>query len=138
MDDHGQPLGWRDHSKAACESRFRVGGMTTALYRFKTDRVPSDLGSYEHLCRPVVLVDHAAENFAPLDRQVQRRAGLAVVVGWSLLTGLARPVPVVMAGVLAGGLTAGAVRRIRSVHSALRCVPISRRNSSRAVSAAGS
>jgi len=40
----------------------------------------------------VVLVDHAAENLASLDRQVQRRAGLAVVVRWSFLAGLVRPV----------------------------------------------
>ena len=49
----------------------------------------------------MVLVDYAAEHLAPLDRQVQRRAGLAVVAGWSLLAGLVRAVPVVMADVLA-------------------------------------
>jgi len=49
----------------------------------------------------VVLVDHAAENLASLDRQVQRRAGLAVVVRWSFLAGLVRAVSAVMVGVLA-------------------------------------
>ena len=49
-------------------------------------------GSLAQLRRPVVLVDQAAEDLAPLDRQVQRRAGLVVVVGWSLLAGLVRAV----------------------------------------------
>jgi len=48
----------------------------------------------------VVLVDHPAEYLPPLDRQVQRNADLVVLVGWSLLTGLMRAVPVEMAGVL--------------------------------------
>src|ERR1019366_8201240 len=50
---------------------------------------------------PVVLVDHAAEHCPPLNRQVQRRAVLVVLIGRSLLAGLVRPVPVVMAGVFA-------------------------------------
>jgi hypothetical protein len=58
-------------------------------------------GSLAQLRRPVVLVDHATEDFASLDRQLQRRAGLVIVVGWSLLAGLVRAVAVVMAGVLA-------------------------------------
>ena len=45
--------------------------------------------------------DHAAEHLPSLKRQVQRNADLAVLVGWSLLEGLMRVVPVVMAGVLA-------------------------------------
>jgi hypothetical protein len=49
----------------------------------------------------VVLVDHAAEHLAPPNRQIQGSAGLVVVVGWSVLAGLVRPVPVVMTGVLA-------------------------------------
>src|SRR5205823_13984714 len=69
------------------------------LYRFKTDRMPPELGSRDRLRRPVVLVDHASEHLAPLNRQVQPGAGLAVVVGWSLLAGLVRAVPVVMGGV---------------------------------------
>ena len=36
-----------------------------------------------------------------LDLQVQRRAGLVVSVGWSLLAGLVRAMPVVMADILA-------------------------------------
>jgi hypothetical protein len=39
---------------------------------------------------------------ASLSRQVQRRADLAALAGWSLLAGLMGPVPVVMGGVLAG------------------------------------
>ena len=58
-------------------------------------------GSYDQLRRLVVLVDNAVEHHAPLDRQVQRRAGLAVLVGRPLLAGLVRAVPVVVAGVLA-------------------------------------
>jgi hypothetical protein len=49
----------------------------------------------------VVFVDHAAERLAPLDRQVQLLAGLAVVVGKSLPAGLVRAVPVVMPCALA-------------------------------------
>jgi hypothetical protein len=49
----------------------------------------------------VVLVDHAAEHLLSLNRQVQRSADLAVLVGWSLLAGLVRAVPAVMAGVFA-------------------------------------
>jgi hypothetical protein len=60
----------------------------------------SDLGSFAQLRCPVVLVDHAAEDLAPLDWQVQRQAGLVVVVGRSLLAGLVRAMPVVMAAVL--------------------------------------
>jgi DNA-directed RNA polymerase specialized sigma24 family protein len=81
--------------------RIATNRCLTALYRFKTDRMLSDLGSCERLCCPVVLVDYAAEDLAPLDRQFQWRAGLAVVVGWSLLAGLVRAVPVVVVGVLA-------------------------------------
>jgi hypothetical protein len=58
-------------------------------------------GSLAQLRRPVVLVDHATEDFAPLDRQLQRRAGPVIVVGRSLLARLVRAVPVVMAGVIA-------------------------------------
>jgi hypothetical protein len=50
-------------------------------------------GSYDQLRRLVVLVDNAVEHLAPLDRQVQRRAGLAVLVGRPLLAGLLRAVP---------------------------------------------
>jgi hypothetical protein len=57
-------------------------------------------GLYDQLRCLVVLVDHATEHFASLDWQVQRWADLAVLVGWSLLAGLVRAVPVVMAGVL--------------------------------------
>src|ERR1039457_3839564 len=49
----------------------------------------------------VVLVDHAAEHLPLLDRQVQRTADLVIPVGWSLLAGLVRAVPVVMARLLA-------------------------------------
>ena len=48
-----------------------------------------DLGLHAISSRgPVVLVDHAAEDCAPLDRQVQWKVGLIVVVGRSLLAGL--------------------------------------------------
>jgi hypothetical protein len=58
-------------------------------------------GSYDQLRRLVVLVDHAAEHLPPPNRRVRRNVDLVVLVGWSLLAGLVRPVPVVMAGVLA-------------------------------------
>jgi hypothetical protein len=58
-------------------------------------------GSYDQLRCLVVLVDHTAEHFTSLDWQVQRWAGLAVLVGRPLLAGLVRAVPVVVGGVLA-------------------------------------
>jgi hypothetical protein len=48
----------------------------------------------------VVLVDHAAEHFPPMDRQVQRNVGLVVAVGRSLLARLVRAVAVVMSDVV--------------------------------------
>ena len=64
-------------------------------------RMVFDLGLHEISSRsPVVLVDYAAEDFAPLDRQVQRNVGLVVVVGRSLLAGLVRAVAVVMGDVV--------------------------------------
>ena len=71
------------------------------LYRFKLITWRLTWGLCDQLRRLVVLVDHATEDLAPSDRQVQRRAGLAVLVGRSLLAGLVRAVAVVMAGVLA-------------------------------------
>jgi hypothetical protein len=60
-----------------------------------------DLGLHEISARsPVVLVDYAAEDFAPLDRQVQRNVGLVVVAGRSLLAGLVRAVAVVLGDVV--------------------------------------
>ena len=62
----------------------------------------ADLGLVRSAKRcSVVLVDHATEHLAPLNRQVQRNADLIVLVGRPLLAGLVRAVPVVMAGVLA-------------------------------------
>jgi hypothetical protein len=49
----------------------------------------------------VVLADHAAEYLPPPDWEVQRSGGLGFLVGRALLAGLAGPVPVVMADVLA-------------------------------------
>jgi hypothetical protein len=49
----------------------------------------------------VVLADHAAEDLPLPDWEVQRDGGLGFLVGRSLLAGLVRPVPVVVAGVLA-------------------------------------
>jgi len=72
-----------------------------SLYRFKLIAGSLTWGSCHQLRRLVVLVDHATEHLPPLDRQVQRRARWALVVGWSLLAGLVRAVPVVMAGILA-------------------------------------
>jgi hypothetical protein len=39
----------------------------TWVYRFKTDRMPPELGSCDRLRRPVVLVDHASEHLAPAE-----------------------------------------------------------------------
>jgi hypothetical protein len=52
-------------------------------------------------CCSVVLVDHAAEYLPSLDWCVRRRDVRHVKVGRSLLAGLVRAVPVVVAGVLA-------------------------------------
>ena len=76
-----------------------AGGCT--LDRFKSVAWRLTCGLRDPLRGPVVLVDHPAEYLPPLDRQVQRNADLVVLAGWSLLTGLMRAVPVVMAGVLA-------------------------------------
>ncbi len=46
-----------------------------------------------------VLVDHAAEDFAALYRRVQPYGDRSVMVGWPLLAGLVRTMPVVVAGV---------------------------------------
>jgi hypothetical protein len=72
-----------------------------AFYRFKLIAWCLTWGSCDRLRRLVVLVDHAVEHLAPPDRQVQRRAGMAVLIWRSLLAGLVRAVLVVMAGVLA-------------------------------------
>ena len=49
----------------------------------------------------VGLADHPAGYLPPPDRQAQRGGGLGFLVGWPLLAGLMRPVPVVVAGVFA-------------------------------------
>jgi hypothetical protein len=49
----------------------------------------------------VVLVDHAAEYLPPPNRQAERSTSLGALVGWPLLTGLVRSVPVVVVGVAA-------------------------------------
>jgi hypothetical protein len=71
------------------------------VYRFNLIAWCLTWGLCDQLRRLVVLVDHATEDLSPSDRQVQQRAGLAVLVGRSLLAGLVRAVAVVMAGVLA-------------------------------------
>src|ERR1019366_7447049 len=90
------------------------------LYRFNLIAWCLTWGLCDQLRRLVVLVDHATEELSPPGRQVQRRAGLAVLVGRSLLAGLGRAVGVVMAGGLARGWTAGVfvVDQHLSVHSA--------------------
>lgn len=60
--------------------------------------MPPELGLCDRLRRPVVLVDHASEHLALRNWQVRLGAGLAVVLGWSLLAGLMR------AAVVMGGL----------------------------------
>ena len=72
------------------------------LYRFKLIAWCLTWGLCDQLCGLVVLVDHAAEDLSPSDRQVPQWAGLAilaVLVGRPLLAGLVRAVAVVMAGV---------------------------------------
>jgi len=51
------------------------------------------------LCGPVVLVDHAAEYLPAPCRCVQAHDNRFVVIGWPLLPGLVRPVPVIVPGV---------------------------------------
>ena len=77
------------------------GSTPYPVYRFNLIAWCLTWGLCDQLRRLVVLVDHATEDLAPSDRQVQRRAGLAVLVGRSLLAGLVRAVAVEMAGVLA-------------------------------------
>jgi hypothetical protein len=72
------------------------------LYCFKTQRKVSGLGIYGVIsCCSVVLVDHAAEYLPALDWRVRGRDFRHVEVGRSLLAGLVRAVPVVVARVLA-------------------------------------
>jgi hypothetical protein len=47
----------------------------------------------------VVLVDHAAEDLPALHRRVRRNCGWLVVIGWPLLPGLVRPMPVIVPNV---------------------------------------
>src|SRR6266516_402640 len=56
-------------------------------------------GSLSRSRGPVVLVDHAAEHLAALHRRVKRHDGRLIAVGWPLMPGLVRPVPVVMPGI---------------------------------------
>src|ERR1019366_2639926 len=60
------------------------------LYRFNLIAWCLTWGLCDQLRRLVVLVDHATEDLSPSGRQVQRRAGLAVLGGRSLLAGLGR------------------------------------------------
>ena len=55
--------------------------------------------SASRLRRPVIFVDHAAEDLPAPHRRVRRDDDLPVMIGWPLLPGLVRPVPVVVAGV---------------------------------------
>jgi len=55
--------------------------------------------SLSRLRGPAVLVDHAAEYLPALHRRVQRRDGRLVMIGWPLIPGLVRPVPVIVPGV---------------------------------------
>jgi hypothetical protein len=72
--------------------------MVYSVYRFKTVvRGLSCRFSGSALCRSVVLVDDAAEDLAALYRRVQAHDGHLVMVGWPLLAGLVRTVPVVAA-----------------------------------------
>ncbi len=47
----------------------------------------------------MVLVDHAAEDFPALHRRGKRHGDWLVVIGWPLLPGLVRPMPVIVPGV---------------------------------------
>jgi hypothetical protein len=55
--------------------------------------------SLSRLCGPTVLIDHAAEYLAALNRHVQRYDDQLVMIGWPLIPGLVRTVPVMVAGV---------------------------------------
>jgi hypothetical protein len=89
----------------------------------------------------LVFVDEAAEDLPSPSWQVQRRTGLVVLIGRSLLAGLVRPVPVVMVGVLAENRSKVAFVVKQPSGRCTRlvlCVSIFRRNSSREASVAGS
>jgi hypothetical protein len=60
----------------------------------------SGLRLWCRLCSLVVLADQAVEQLSLWDRQVQREGGLGALIGYPLLAGLVRPVPVAMVGVL--------------------------------------
>ena len=67
------------------------------VYRFKNDVIWPDLrvsvtGSHG----PVVLVDHTAECLLAPNRRGERRDDSLVMVGWPLLPGLVRTVPVLL------------------------------------------
>ena len=48
---------------------------------------------------PVVLIDHAAEYLPALHRRGKRHDDRLVMIGWPLLPGLVRTVPVIVPGV---------------------------------------
>lgn len=64
------------------------------LHRFKTDRMPSDLGSYDQLRRPVALVDQATE-----PGRSRRPAGHRP---WRAGAGWAHPRPLALEGMTRG------------------------------------
>lgn len=91
-----------DRAKDAEMLVLRHENAVLRLYRSKTSRVLSDLqGSWSCSRGSVVLVDHAAEHFPSPHGCFEGHDDRHVVVGWSLLAGLVRAMPVVMGGVLA-------------------------------------
>ncbi len=53
------------------------------------------------LRRPAVLVDHAAKDLPALHRPFQRHDHRLALIRWPLVSGLVRPVPVIVPGVRA-------------------------------------
>jgi hypothetical protein len=58
---------------------------------------PDLRASVTRLRGPVIVVDHAAKHLTALHRRGQRHDDRLVKVGWLLLPGLVRPVPVIAA-----------------------------------------
>ena len=84
---------------AFAEGSARLVASAADVYRFKMRGWHLTWGSLGRSRGPVVLVDHAAEHRAALHRRVERHDDRLIAVGWLLMAGLVRPVPVVMPGI---------------------------------------
>jgi len=78
-------------------ARQRRGPKRRAAYTVPKCRHGADLLVLANRIRSaVVLVDHSAEDLPALQQRIQRDDGRLAMIGWPLLAGLVRPVPVIV------------------------------------------